>query len=56
VQPARSSNRSIGSDLSVAIVPDSGTGALAGITGTLAIDISDGRHFHDLAYALPARP
>ncbi len=31
--------------LSVTIVPDSGTGELAGIRGTLAIDIRDKRHY-----------
>jgi hypothetical protein len=39
--------------LTVTIVPDSGTGALQGIAGTLGIDILDGRHFYDLAYTLP---
>lgn len=42
-----------GGDLSVQISPDSGTGALAGIEGTLSIEIRDGRHFYDLAYTLP---
>ena len=39
--------------LAVTIVPDSGTGGLQGITGTLGIDILDGRHFYDLAYTVP---
>lgn len=43
-------------DLSVVIAPDSGTGALAGIAGTFAIDIKDGVHHYDLAYTLPAKP
>ena len=42
-----------GGELSVAIAPDTGTGALAGIEGTLSIDIRDGAHFYDLAYTLP---
>ncbi len=37
------------------IVPDSGTGALAGITGTLSIAVEDGVHRYDLAYTLPAK-
>ena len=39
--------------LSVRIVPDSGSGELAGITGTLDIIITDGKHAYDLAYTLP---
>lgn len=45
-----------GGDLSVAIAPDSGTGALSGITGALTIEIKDGKHFYDLAYTLPVKP
>jgi hypothetical protein len=32
--------------LSVTVVPDSGTGALVGLTGRMAIDIVDGAHFY----------
>ena len=39
--------------LLVSVVPDSGTGALAGIAGRLAIDIVDGRHFYTFDYTLP---
>ena len=45
-----------GGDLSVIIAPDSGTGALEGIAGTLGIEIRDGRHLYDLAYTLPDAP
>jgi hypothetical protein len=38
--------------LCVTIVPDSGTGELAGIRGTLAIDIRDKRHYYVLRYEL----
>jgi Protein of unknown function (DUF3224) len=41
--------------LSITVVPDSGTGELAGITGTLGIDIVDGKHFYRFDYALPAK-
>ena len=41
-------------ELSVIVVPDSGTDALAGITGTLDIDVVDGKHFYTLDYSLPA--
>ena len=39
--------------LIVSVVPDTGTGGLAGIAGTLQIDIKDGKHFYDFAYSLP---
>ncbi|WDS34659.1 DUF3224 domain-containing protein [Pseudoxanthomonas sp.] len=39
--------------LEVQISPDSGTGALKGIAGTLVIRIEGGQHFYDLAYTLP---
>jgi hypothetical protein len=45
-----------GQRLGIAIVPGSGTGALAGITGTLAIRIEGGVHHYTLDYALPAQP
>ena len=41
--------------LKVTIVPDSGTGQLTGITGTMQIDIRDGKHFYTLEYALPPK-
>ncbi len=39
--------------LSVTVVPDSGTSELAGLTGRLAIDIVDGKHYYTFDYALP---
>ncbi len=43
--------------LSITIVPDSGTGALTGISGSLAIDIEkDGTRRYALSYALPTAP
>lgn len=39
--------------LRIGIVPDSGTGDFAGIAGTLAIDITGGKHFYTLDYTLP---
>ena len=32
--------------LTVLVVPDSGTGELQGISGTMAIDIRDGQHYY----------
>ncbi len=40
------------SAMQVAIIPGSGLGALAGITGTMAIRIDAGRHLYDLDYDL----
>ncbi len=39
--------------LSLVVVPDSGTDALAGIAGRMAIDITDGKHFYTFDYTLP---
>jgi hypothetical protein len=41
--------------LSVSVVPDSGTGELLGISGKMAIRIEEGgKHFYDFDYSLPA--
>ncbi len=39
--------------LTVTIVPDSGTGELGGISGTLEIDNDEGQHSYILDYELP---
>lgn len=39
--------------LSVTVVPDSGTGDLAGLSGSMTIKIEDGEHFYDFEYELP---
>jgi hypothetical protein len=39
--------------LSVTVVPDSGTGQLTGIAGTLTIKIENGKHFYEFEYSLP---
>jgi hypothetical protein len=39
--------------LVITVVPDSGTGDLAGIAGTMTIDIKDGKHFYTFDYTLP---
>ena len=39
--------------LEVSVVPDSGTGALAGIAGTMAIRIEGGTHSYEFVYELP---
>lgn len=39
--------------LSITVVPDSGTGELAGISGTFRLNIVEGRHFYEFEYSLP---
>lgn len=39
--------------LSITVVPGSGTGQLAGIEGTFRIEIVDGKHFYEFEYTLP---
>ncbi len=36
----------------ISVVPGSGTGALEGLSGTMTIDVRDGRHFYDFNYSL----
>ena|ERR1039458_3275139 len=38
--------------LTVSVVPDSGTGELLGLTGTMTITIADGKHSYDFEYTL----
>jgi len=40
--------------LSITIVPDSGTGALTGVHGVFRLTIQDGRHDYELEYSLPS--
>jgi hypothetical protein len=42
--------------LSVTVVPDSGTDQLTGISGTFAIKIDAGKHSCDFDYTLPETP
>jgi predicted flavoprotein YhiN len=39
--------------LSITVVPDSGTGELAGLTGRMMITIADGKHSYEFEYTLP---
>jgi hypothetical protein len=43
-------------ELSVTVVPDSGTAQLVGLAGKLTIRIADGEHFYDFDYTLPEAP
>lgn len=43
--------------LAITVIPESGTGELTGLAGTLDIDIADdGKHFYTLEYTLAERP
>lgn len=39
--------------LSVRVVPDSGTEQLSGLAGSMGIKITEGKHFYDFEYTLP---
>jgi hypothetical protein len=39
--------------LEISVVPDSGTGDLEEISGTMTINIVSGKHFYEFDYALP---
>jgi Protein of unknown function (DUF3224) len=42
--------------LSVTVVPDSGTGELAGLAGKMTIKIEEGKHFYEFEYTLSEGP
>ena len=42
--------------LSITVVPDSGTGQLKGLTGKMAIIITDGKHSYEFEYTLAESP
>ena len=39
--------------LSITVVPDSGTGELVGISGTFKLNIVEGKHYYEFEYSLP---
>jgi hypothetical protein len=43
-------------ELTITVVPDSGTDQLAGLAGRMTIRIEDGKHFYDLEYTLAETP
>jgi len=45
-------NRGDKQQLTVTVVPDSGTGELAGLSGTLEIQVESGRHTYTFDYSL----
>jgi hypothetical protein len=42
--------------LTITVVPDSGTGQLAGLAGKMMITIADGKHYYDFEYTLGETP
>jgi hypothetical protein len=42
--------------LTITVVPDSGTGQLAGLAGKMTITIADGKHSYDFEYSLGETP
>ena len=50
----RGIRNSEGQQLEIVIVPGSGTGQLAGITGTVGIEIVEKKHFYTIDYELPS--
>jgi len=42
--------------LSITVVPDSGTGQLVGLSGKMNIIIADGKHSYEFDYSLPTTP
>jgi hypothetical protein len=42
--------------LRLTVVPDSGTGELTGLSGSMAIIIADGKHSYEMEYALAGSP
>jgi hypothetical protein len=42
--------------LTVTVVPDSGTGQLVGLSGKMAIQIDGGKHSYQFEYTLAATP
>lgn len=43
-----------GYELRIIVTPGSGIGELDGINGTLTLTVTNGQHFYDLEYTLPA--
>lgn len=52
LQHSGSMNRGV-PQLAIAVVPDSGTGQLAGLAGNFTIKIADGKHSYEFEYSLP---
>ena len=42
--------------LTITVVPDSGSGQLVGLAGKMMITMADGKHSYDFEYSLPENP
>lgn len=42
--------------LTITVVPDSGTGQLVGLSGRMTIQVADGKHSYDFEYTLAEAP
>lgn len=54
LQHSGTMNRGVQS-LTITVVPDTGTGQLTGLSGSMTITITDGKHFYNFDYTLGAR-
>jgi hypothetical protein len=55
LQHSATMNRGV-PNLSITVVPDSGTGQLTGLAGKMNISIANGKHSYDFEYTLPEAP
>jgi hypothetical protein len=55
LQHSATMNRGV-PQLSITVVPDSGTGQLTGLAGKMNINVADGKHSYDFEYTLPENP
>jgi hypothetical protein len=51
LQHSATMNRGV-PDLSIVVVPDSGTDQLTGLTGRMVINIADGKHLYEFEYTI----
>jgi Protein of unknown function (DUF3224) len=56
LQHSGTMSKSGGFQLSITVVPGSGSAQLLGLSGKMDIKIVDGKHFYDFEYSLPAAP
>ena len=54
LQHSGTMDRSV-AQLTVTVIPDSGTDELEGLAGKMSIDIADGKHLYDFEYTLPEK-
>jgi Protein of unknown function (DUF3224) len=54
LQHSGTMSRQHGQQLSITVVPDSGSGELQGMAGRFLLKIENGQHLYELEYTLPA--